>query len=151
MSDAASVSADIVGVEGLEFDRVVREFEEDGIDPDVFDHEAHIHLAWCYLQHHGLAETIQRYSERLRAITRALGAEGKYHETITWFFIISIAERRVGRAADDWRVFVAENPDLFEGRGGFLRRYYSATLLGSDVARGQFVLPDRAGHSDAAA
>ena len=122
----------------------IRAFEEGNIDPAEFDHEAHVHVAWSYLRNHGLLDSIHRFSGALRGLTTKLGVESKYHETITWFFMIVIAERRTGAAGDNWEIFKAENADLFEDPGGLLRRHYSKARFKSETARNLFLLPDLA-------
>ena len=68
---------------------------------------------------------------------------GKYNETITWFFMLTIAERRRGDAASDWAAFRKDNPDLFGSGTAILGRYYSDERLWSEDARNLFLLPDK--------
>lgn len=120
----------------------IQEFEAGAIDPATFDHEAHVHVAWSYLQEYGLAEAIARFTSALRSLTNRLEIPMKYHETISWFFMIEIADR--GAAGCRWDAFRSANADLIENGGKLLRQHYSAACLASPKARRQFVLPDRA-------
>lgn len=124
----------------------IEDFERGDIDPDQFDHEAHLFVGWSYLQKYALQESIARFSEALRRLTKKLGIESKYHETITWFFMILIAERRAGRGSDDWQAFKRRNADLFARRPTIMNAYYSDERLASPMARSQFVLPDLLPH-----
>ena len=117
-------------------------FEEGKIDAEAFDHEAHVYVGWLYLQHYSLLESIDRYSASLRRLTAKLGVPGKYHETITWFFLVLISERREQSSDTNWFEFRRKNDDLFHG-SRILGRYYSKDLLTSDCARQTFRLPDR--------
>jgi hypothetical protein len=119
----------------------IRSFEAGEIDPDDFDHAAHVYIAWCYLQDHGLLDAIARFTSALRALTVRLGAQAKYHETITWFFLIVIAERCAKTPSADWPSFRQHNADLLRD-ASILRRSYTAERLQSELARRQFVLPD---------
>lgn len=92
-------------------------FEAGEIDVSSFDHRAHIYVGWMYLERYPLQDAIDRFSKALRRLTVQLGIPGKYHETITWFFLLLIAERR------------AESE--------------SGELLKSDLARQIFLLPDK--------
>jgi len=121
----------------------IEAFEDTAVDPDRFDHEAHIHIGWSYLQLYELEEALYRFSAALRRLTKRLGIETKYHETITWFFMILIAERRSTSASNDWQVFKQRNADLFARRPSIVSNYYSDERLGTSLARTQFVLPDR--------
>jgi hypothetical protein len=119
----------------------VRLFEAGDIDPRGFDHEAHVRVAWSYLQQYPAAIAIARFTSALRTLTIRLGASDKYHETISWFFMIVIAERRAACPHNDWRSFKRANRDLFEG-STLLRRHYSRDRLWCEDARRYFLLPD---------
>ena len=117
----------------------IEEFERGDVDAEQFDHEAHVFVAWAYLQKYELQESIARFCKALRALTKKLGVESKYHETISWFFMILIAERKA--ASEDWQAFKRRNTDLFAAP--IISAYYSSELLESPLARTQFMMPDR--------
>lgn len=120
----------------------IAQFEALEVDPEEFGHEAHIYVAWSYLQQLDLLACIDRYRSVLRRLTRKLGVPGKYHETITWFYMIGVSERATGDAANDWQAFKNRNPDLFSRSPNIIQRFYSEGRLMSDAARRTFVLPD---------
>lgn len=116
-------------------------FERGEIDAEAFDHEAHVYLAWRYLERFPLPVALEKFDAALRRLTVQLGVPGKYHATITWFFLLLIAERRGAEPKADWFRFRQRNPELFES--GVLGRYYRRQTLASGRARRSFVLPDR--------
>ena len=120
----------------------IEAFEQGTIDVSAFDHEAHIFVAWSYLQDYPVTAAIERFTAALRALTQQLGIAGKYHETITWFYLLLIAERR--QQHESWDEFRMRNRDLFERGDNVLARYYSRETLDSRRARETFVLPDAA-------
>jgi len=120
----------------------IEAFEALEVVPDEFDHEAHVYVAWRYLQQFDLLASIDRYRSVLRRLTRKLGVPGKYHETITWFYLIAVAERATGDAATDWSAFKNLNAELFARSPGVLQRFYSDARLMSEEARHTFLLPD---------
>jgi len=124
-------------------EQLVEAFENATIDAAEFDHEAHLLVGWRYLQDLSLLDAINRFSGALKRLTRKLGVASKYHETITWFYLIKIAERCRGKAATDWPAFKSANPDLFARDPSLVRQYYSESLLASEDARHLFVFPDR--------
>lgn len=128
-------------------DITLEAFEAATFDVESFDHEAHVYVGWLYLENYSLSEAIGRYSDSLRRLTAKLGVPGKYHETITWFFLILIAERRDNAKAGGWLAFRRDNPDLCCNAGKTLNRYYSKDALSGDLARSTFVLPDRLGEA----
>ena len=125
-------------------DAVVKGFEDASLKPDGFNHEAHLQVAWHYLQHGKLLDALTRFTAALRRLTIKLGVASKYHETITWFYMIQIAERLSCKSGADWPAFKADNPDLFEWNPSLVQKYYSDSLLSSDTARRTFVFPDLA-------
>ena len=119
-------------------------FEAATISAAAFDHEAHIYMAWLYLREYPPHEAIGRFTDALRRFTASLGVPGKYHETISWFFMLLIEERRSTQQNSDWHAFHRSHADLFaRGENSVLNRHYSRDLLLSEHARKSFVLPDR--------
>lgn len=119
----------------------IDDFESGSIDPDRFDHEAHVYMGWLYVREFGAAVAIVRFDAALKRLVALLGAEGKYHATMTWFFLLLIAERH--RDDENWLQFKQRNYDLVGGSKRILSRYYSDEFLFSTNARERFVLPDR--------
>ena len=118
----------------------IAKFEAGDIDGERFDHEAHVYVAWLYVQQFELAEAIGRFDAAIRRLVVKLGAAGKYHATLTWFFILLIAER--SESDEPWHVFCSKNSDLMLSRKKLLACYYSDDRLFSVRARERFVLPD---------
>ncbi|MGI9201895.1 MAG: hypothetical protein ACR2QL_12600 [Woeseiaceae bacterium] len=113
------------------------------LNAETFDHESHVYVAWLYLEQSPLREATDRFCKAIRRLTITLGAETKYHETITCFFMQLINERRQASKATCWLQFRSMNIDLISDAGKTLARYYSKELLGSELARQQYLLPDR--------
>ena len=122
----------------------VEAFEAGAIDPERFDHEAHVYMGWLYLDRFDTDTAIGRFTAALMRLTEKLGIPEKYHATITWFFLLLIAERRLSGSGKSWAEFRAQNDDLFSSKGGVLHDYYSRTRITSEAARRQFLLPDLA-------
>lgn len=116
-------------------------FELGEIDPDAFGHQAHVYVAWLYLERFPLPVALEKFDAALRRLTVKLGIPGKYHATITWFYLLLIGERRADEPGADWFRFRRRNGDLIDD-GGILERYYLRGTLASDRARRHFVLPD---------
>ena len=122
----------------------IEQFEALAFDAEGFDHEAHVAVAWRYLQQFEAPECIARYRDTLKRLTDSLGVPGKYHETMTWFYMLAVAERAGVNEPGDWHSFRERNEDLFAKEPALIGRYYSERRLSSDEARRRFVLPDLA-------
>ena len=105
-------------------------------------HRDHVRLGWIYLRRWPLAEAAARFVADLQRFASALGAAGKYHETITWAYLLWIhaCTQRAPLHADS-HAFLAAFPELLEPHG--LSRFYHDETLASPLARRVFVLPDR--------
>ena len=117
--------------------------EAGAIDAASFDHEAHVYLGWLYVGEYPLSEAVTHFTDALRRLTAKLGVPDKYHDTISWFYLLLIAQRSNDATDNSWDSFCRDNTDLFSRDANILGRYYSEELLRSDRARNSFVLPDR--------
>jgi hypothetical protein len=117
-------------------------FEAGTLDPAAFRHADHVQLAWAHLRHDAPPRALDRFCAGLRRLAAAAGKPERYHETITWAFLLLINERmeRTGRELD-WDEFARRNPDLLRWRPSILEDYYPPDVLASDLARRVFVLP----------
>jgi hypothetical protein len=113
-------------------------------DLPAFTHRDHVRVAWLYLRREPLWTALPRFCDDLRRFAARAGAPQRYHETITWAYLLLVHERRAARPADEpWDDFADANPDLLCGQPSALERYYRAETLASERARRTFVLPDR--------
>jgi len=108
-----------------------------------FHHEQHVHVAWLFVRRHGMPAALAAFTEAIQGFARAKGADGLYHETITWAFLLLIADRQARCSAETWETFAAVNTDLLVWQPSILDRYYSKDLLTSELARRTFLMPDR--------
>lgn len=116
-------------------------FEDLTLQADDLTHAEHVRLAWVYLREHSLLDVLRIFPENLRRYAASIGAATIYHETVTWAFLMVIAERMESGGQETWSEFAAANPDLFESN--FLTRYYDAETLASPRAKRSFVFPRR--------
>ncbi len=125
-------------------DELIAQFEGGTTPPDTFHHAEHVRLAFEYLRRYTALEALERFSSALKRFAAAQGKPDRYHETITWAYLLLIRER-LARAdcAQSWEEFIERNSDLLLWKGGVLATLYRQDTLDSDLARHTFVLPDR--------
>ena len=124
-------------------EQLIRAFEECKLGPGEFGHADHVRLVWIMLERMPLLETLERLSKGIRRLANSHGAPRLYHETITWAFVLLIHERRLAAKGHAWVEFASENTDLLEWPSPALDAYYRPETLKSELARHNFVLPDR--------
>ena len=120
------------------FDR----FVDTTLPADQFHHRQHVQVAWMFVRHHGMPAALAEFAAAIKRFADAKGATGLYHETITWAYLLLIAERQAVCQSASWEDFAAANPDLLSWKPSILERYYSSEVLKSDLARKVFVFPD---------
>ena len=126
-------------------DQLYDQFTSTHLPVDQFHHEQHVRVAWLFVCRHSMPAAIGEFSEAIKRFALAKGAHGLYHETITWAFLLIIAERLARTPAPDWATFAADNSDLLSWQPSILDRYYSKELLASALARTTFLMPDLLG------
>ena len=118
-------------------------FVTTALPADQFHHEQHVRVAWMFVRDHGMPAALGEFTTAIKRFAEAKGAHGLYHETITWAFLLIVAERLARKPAATWDAFAADNTDLLSWKPSILERYYSKELLASDLARRSFLMPDR--------
>ena len=117
-------------------------FVDTTLPADQFHHQQHVEVAWLFVRQHGMPAALTAFSTAIKRFADAKGATGLYHVTITWAFLLLIAEREARNPSDTWEGFAAANADLVAWKPSVLERYYSKELLASDLARRTFLMPD---------
>jgi len=117
-------------------------FVDTTLPAEQFHHHQHMQVAWLFVQKYGMPMALTEFTAAIKRFADAKGATGLYHETITWAFLLLIADRQARHPSDTWQEFEAMNADLLSWKPSILDRYYSKELLASDLARRTFLMPD---------
>lgn len=123
-------------------DELIAAFESHRLTKDEFDHITHLRVGWIYATRHALGEACDTMARELLAWDIAYGLGDRYHETVTWAFMLVIHERQTACKADSFDAFITANPDLTAKSPPFLDAYYKKETLATERARTTFVLPD---------
>jgi hypothetical protein len=108
---------------------LLERFIDTTLPADQFHHRQHVQVAWMFVNNHGMPAALSEFTAAIKRFADAKGATGLYHETITWAFLLLIAERQARTRAGTWPQFEAANPDLLVWKPSILERYYSKELL----------------------
>jgi hypothetical protein len=129
----------ICGTSSLNGFEFVTQFEQCRLPSGQWKHGDHLRLGWCYVRCFGPTEAEERIARSLRAYTASLGAEDKYHETVTraWLRLIVLAHS-VMPLGSTFEVFVNEHAWLLDRKR--LNVFYSAERLES--GRNIWIEPD---------
>jgi hypothetical protein len=123
-------------------DDLFERFVDTTLPANQFHHQQHVQVAWMFVRKHGMPAALSEFTNAIKRFADAKGATGLYHETITWAFLLLIADRDARNPLASWPDFAAANADLLTWKPSILNRYYSKELLASDLARRTFLMPD---------
>ncbi|WP_163999056.1 hypothetical protein [Pyxidicoccus caerfyrddinensis] len=106
-----------------------------------FRHREHVRLAWLCLREHGFESGLERVRSLIQRYAAALGATGKYHETLTraWAELVQ-AGLDAAPGLTSFDAFLEARPELTDSR--LLDRHYRKETLDSPAARAGWVPPD---------
>lgn len=123
---------------------LMQQFEALTLSPESFSHREHVRLAWTYLREYPALTALSRFCEGLKRFAASVGKPDRYHETITWAYLLLIHERMAKSATSQpWETFAEANSDLLNWESNILKQYYREETLQSDLAKRVFLFPDR--------
>ncbi len=137
------MGVDVLAAPGVTADdlALLASFETLRLAPEAFDHLTHVRTGWIYLKTRAPLDALRDMAVALRRFATAAGKPERYHETITWAWLLLLRERIAQGPADEtWEAFLARNADV---RGNALLAHYDAAELARPEARAVFVLPRR--------
>jgi hypothetical protein len=107
-----------------------------------FDHKSHVRLAYTYLADQGTEAAYEKMRSSLLRFLEHHGVDPtKYHETMTRAWILAVRHfMNLVDSSDSAESFMRADPRMLDSR--IMLTHYSAGLLFSGRARGQFVEPD---------
>ena len=118
-------------------------FENGTLPGECFHHEEHVRVAFLYLRQYPVLNALEKFPESLKRFAARHGKADRYHETITWAYILLIRERMArSEHVKTWPEFRAKNADFFDRERDILKKYYREETLASELAKSTFVLPD---------
>ena len=120
-------------IQNIDDQTFIREFENQTLNPEYFDHLGHLRIAWLYLSRYSLNEANQRVCNGIKIYAESLGATDKFNLTITDALVKIMAQRM--ETGQGWEDFIRSNADLVENALSVLGNYYSEEVLFSEEAK----------------
>lgn len=122
-----------------EFERLFRNCQ---FPVEVFNHEAHLRLAWINLSRYGPEAAVRNITTQLKVYVTFLGAEEKYHETLTIASIKAVWHFMLKSDFDNFKDFITEYPCLKYNFKELIFQHYSTDIFTSENARKKFLEPE---------
>jgi hypothetical protein len=122
--------------------RFLTEFQACRFAPEMFDHRAHIRLAYIYLAENDVETALALMRTALLAFLQHHDIDvSKFHETMTRAWMLAVRHfMEISPGSPSTDDFIEDNPTLLDAK--ILMTHYSAELLFSEEARARFVEPN---------
>ena len=120
----------------------LQQFKDCSLPPSVFSHEAHLRLAWLNIYQEGLEKAEKGIQEQIENFVAHVGAQSKYHKTLTIAAIKAVGHFMEKSTTDNFRDFISENLELKTDFKSLINSHYSFDIFSSEEARTSYVEPD---------
>ena len=121
-----------------------QQFQNCTLDPELFTHEAHLRLAWIHIHQYGNEAAEENVSNQLKKFVASVGAEDKYHETVTIAAVKAVYHFMLQSKTRNFPDFIEENKQLLTHFKNLLSSHYQIDIFSSEEARSTFIQPDLA-------
>jgi hypothetical protein len=133
------IMADHFALNDNEFEQ---RFAAGTFDPAVFNHEAHLRLAWIHIRKYGEEQAIANICSQLVNFVTALGACSKYNTTLTIAAIKAVHHFMQRSNAASFDQFIQQFPRLKYNFRELIASHYSVDVFQSEQARQFYLEPD---------
>ena len=120
----------------------IEQFASGTLNPEIFNHEAHLRLAWLYINKLGLKQAEQDVQSQLQNFVEIVGAKDKYHKTLTIVAIRIVNHFMQKSKSNNFVEFINEFPQLKSEFKVLVSTHYSFNIFTSEKARIEYLKPD---------
>lgn len=121
---------------------LISRFKTQQIEANEFNHLAHLTVAWAYVCQYSEVKARERFHQDLIKLTKVLGAEEKYHRTLTDFFLDYLFQVKWYFNTESWQLILEKCPLLINNAKKLVSYYYSDNVIESELARRGYVEAD---------
>lgn len=119
-----------------------QQFESCTLDPNLFNHEAHLRLAYIHIQKYGQEKAIAKICNQLQVFVAHLGASDKYNATLTVAAVKAMYHFMKRSAANNFKAFIVEFPQLKNDFKKLMQSHYDFDIFNSPKAKSSFLEPN---------
>ena len=118
------------------------QFAQATLPSSLFDHKAHLRLAWIHCHKYGVESAVVSVSQQIRRYTQSLGAKDKFNATLTEAAIRAVDHFMRKSTAISFSGFLEEFPRLRSHFKDLIAAHYSFDIYIDPQAKRQFLAPD---------
>ncbi|MBO6621693.1 MAG: hypothetical protein JJ927_12745 [Balneola sp.] len=110
------------------------------LPPELFDHKAHLRLAWLQIKQHGLDRALENCCEQISRFASFHGDHQKFNKTITNASVYAV--NHFMKDETSFEEFIEKNPQLLSDLKTLINSHYSYDIFTVENARKIFIEPD---------
>lgn len=118
------------------------QFSNCSLNESLFNHEAHIRLAWIHITKYGIEQALINVDNQLFNYVLSLGAGDKYNKTMTIAAVKAVNHFIQKSNSDNFKDFISEFPRLNNNFKELLSHHYSIDIINSEIAKSSFLEPN---------
>lgn len=118
------------------------QFQDLSLDPQLFNHEGHLRLAWIHLNKYGLEQAIQNLCDQIRKFATHHGAPDKYHCTLTVAAVKTMHHFMQKTDSSSFEDLIETFPRIKYNFKDLIDAHYGFNILASAEAKKEFIEPD---------
>ncbi len=123
-------------------EQLVNQFADCSLSPNLFNHEAHLRLAFIHLKNQGEAKAIENICTQIKAFDVTHGDGNKYNEIVT-IAAVKIVNHFMGKIrSTTFDDFIKRFPQLVHAFKGLVNQHYSADIFNLPEAKNSYLEPD---------
>jgi len=119
-----------------------KQFANCELSPSLFNHEAHLRLAWMYINKYGIEEALHKVQSQLLNFVTHVGATDKYNKTLTIAAVKTVYHFTLKSKAATFQHFMLEFPRLQNNFKDLLAAHYSFDVFTLEAAKKSYIAPD---------
>lgn len=117
-------------------------FASNKLEPSLFNHEAHLRLAWIHITKYGCEQAVVNVCEQIESYAHHLGAGDTYNRTVTMAAVRAVFHFTLKNDINDFREFINAYPRLKTNLKALLSQHYGIDIFNSEIAKSIFLQPD---------
>ncbi len=117
-------------------------FENCSLEPSLFNHEAHLRLAWYYIKEFGVEKAIKKTCASIKQFDLVHGKGDKFHTTVTVASVKMVYHFMQKSQNFDFQTFMHKFPRLKIAFKELLDQHYGIDIFSNEEARVRYINPD---------
>jgi len=114
------------------------------LTPSLFNHEAHLRLAWIHVNKYGVEQAVENICSQIQVFDATFGDGTKYNATVTAAAVRAVNHFLQKTTTTSFPDFIQENPRLIHNLRDLLASHYSIDVFTDSEAKKAVLEPDLA-------